>query len=177
MKPLTLNRGLAFAVRCPNLDLKVSIKEMTLEMRRYSVGSVLWRSDKKSYKTNLINLSRTILTYYFVKTYKRVKRCEKLQIEIKERERGKAVLQAIKMAIRFISNSWNGDQRLKAKKNTRWLNNKKAELDQKKKTQKSLHYATKSSRLKNHLNLRKQNKKSKRELTRPKKIKWEMKKS
>ena len=28
-----------------------------------------------------------------------------------ERERGKTALQAIKMAIRFISNSWNGDQR------------------------------------------------------------------
>ena len=92
---------------------------MTLEMRRYSIGSVIWRSDKNSYETNLFNLSRTLLPYYFVKTYKRVKRCEKLHIEIKEKKRGKVALQAIKMAIRFISNSWNGDQRLEAKKNTR----------------------------------------------------------
>ena len=69
------------------------------------------------YETKLINLSRTLLPYYFVKTYKRVKRSEKSKYnDTEERERGRAVLEAIKMAIRFVSNSWNGDQRLEAKK-------------------------------------------------------------
>ena len=46
MKPLTANRGLAFAVRWPNLDLKVSIKSVTVKLGKGHSNAYLFEDYK-----------------------------------------------------------------------------------------------------------------------------------